>query len=395
MNENILWLPSWYPGKLDAYTGDFIQRHAIALSAFVPVNVLYIVRDKNKLVTDSVKIEEVQHGKLSETIIYYYSPPHPIGIIDKYLSIRKYNSIYRKQLGDLIEKQGLPGAVHVHVPYKAGVIALWMKKKFGVGYYVTEHWAGYDNANPDNFYSRPWSFRHVVRKVLRKSKCVIPVNKDLEKKLKSIEPAIKTRIIPNTVDTTLFYLGEVPSPFIRFVHYVSSYKGQKNTEGLLNVFSELQKKRHDWECIMYGPADPRLNSIVEKYGLQKKVRFTGEVSYQKVAELVRTASIFVSFSNYENQPCSILEALCCGLPVIATNTGGIPEIIHPGNGILVDPKNEIQLLHAIETMMNTLNGYDRKKIAEDAGKKFSYTEVGKQLWSLYKESMLYNKSIIS
>src|SRR5687767_2101897 len=385
MNDNILWLPSWYPGKLDAFTGDFIQRHAIALSAFVPVHVLYIARDKNKLITDSVKIEATQRGNLSETIIYYYSPANAINTIDKYFSIRKYNSIYKKYLNELIAKQGLPAAVHVHVPYKAGLIALWMKRKFGIDYFVTEHWAGYDKENPDNFFSRPWPFRHIVRKIFRNSKCVVPVNKDLEKKLKSIEPAIKTKIIPNTVDNNLFYLSQPNTPVIRFVHYVSSYKGQKNTEGFLKVFFELQKKRNDWECILYGPADAKLVKIVEEYGLQEKIRFTGEIPYQKVAELVRAASVFVSFSNYENQPCSILEALCCGLPVIATNTGGIPEIINSGNGILVEPKNEIQMLHAIETMMNTLHKYDRKIIAENAVKKYSYPEVGKLLLSLYKE----------
>ena len=385
MNNNILWLPSWYPGKLDAFTGDFIQRHAIALSAFASVHVLYIVRDIKKLVTESIKTEEHHYGNLSETIIYYYSPFHPVKTLDKYFSIRKYNSIYKKYLKDLFKKKGLPAAVHVHVPYKAGLIALWIKKKYGIDYYVTEHWAGYDKANPDNFFSRPWSFRHIVRKILGNSTCVVPVNKDLDKKLKSIEPSIKTKIIPNTVDSSLFYLVQSNSPVIRFVHYVSSYKDQKNTEGILKVFSKLQEKRDDWECVMYGPADARLVKLVEQYSLQQKIRFTGEISYSKVAELVRAASIFVSFSNYENQPCSILEALCCGLPVIATATGGIPEIINSQNGILVEPKNEIQLLHAIETMMNTLKEYDRNKIAEDAGKKFSYPEVGKQLLTLYKE----------
>jgi len=383
MNKNILWLPSWYPGKQDAFTGDFIQRHAVALSAFVPVHVLYIVRDKDRSVTDSVKIEEKHSGHFLETIIYYSTPDYPVRTLDKYFSIRKYNSIYKKYLKDLFGKQGLPATVHVHVPYKAGLIALWIKRKYGIDYFVTEHWAGYDKTNPDNFFSRPWSFRHIVRNILRNSICVVPVNKDLEGKLKSIEPGIKTKIIPNTVDDRLFYFEHTSPPVIRFVHYVSSYKGQKNTEGLLKVFFELQQKRDDWECIMYGPADAKLIKIVQQYALQQKVRFTGEISYRKVAELVRTASIFVSFSNYENQPCSILEALCCGVPVIATRTGGIPEIIHPGNGILVEPKSEKQMLQAIETMMNTLAEYDRKTIADDAAIKFSYLVVGTQLLSLY------------
>lgn len=383
MNKPILWLPSWYPGKLDIFTGDFIQRHARALSLFTKVHVLYIVRDKNRLVTGTIEKEEKQSGNLSETIIYYASPDYPVKALDQYYSMRRYNGIYKKYLEEIFKKQGLPGAVHVHVPYKAGLIAQWIKRKYGMDYFVTEHWAGYDRANPDNFFSRPYAFRHIVRNILKNSACVVPVNKDLESKLKSLEPAIKTRIIPNTVDTSVFNPLENNSPVLKFVHYVSSFKGQKNTEGLLKVFSELRKKREDWECIMYGPPDVRWKSYVQDYGLQQNIRFIGEISYSEVAEWVRKSLVFVSFSNYENQPCSILEALCCGVPVIATKVGGIPEIINSSNGILVEAGDEMALLNAIEKMMNTFLQYDRNSIARDAGNKYSYESVGKQLFSLY------------
>jgi len=185
------------------------------------------------------------------------------------------------------------------------------------------------------------------------------------------------------VDTGLFCPEEDIPTGIRFVHYVSSFKGQKNTEGLLEVFSRLLKKRDDWECILYGPADTRLLKNVQDSGLQKNIRFTGEISYSEVAGCVRKATAFVSFSNYENQPCSILEALCCGAPVIATRVGGIPEIIHSQNGILVNPGDEDGLFNAIETMVNNVQRFDRKAIAADAAAEYSYESVGKQLYSLY------------
>jgi glycosyltransferase involved in cell wall biosynthesis len=103
-----------------------------------------------------------------------------------------------------------------------------------------------------------------------------------------------------------------------------------------------------------------------------------------VAEIVRSASAFVSFSNYENQPCSILEALCCGVPVIATKVGGIPEVINSQNGILIDPLNESQLLHAMEMMMGKFKNFDLESIAKSAKMKFSYNAVGSQLNLLYQ-----------
>jgi hypothetical protein len=93
--KGVLFLPSWYPSRLDAFTGDFIQRHALALSLFIPVHVVFIVRDKKRIVTDSVKIEETKIGNLTETIIYYSCKNYKLGIADRLMSMRKFKLIYQ------------------------------------------------------------------------------------------------------------------------------------------------------------------------------------------------------------------------------------------------------------------------------------------------------------
>ncbi|HYM92826.1 MAG TPA: glycosyltransferase, partial [Chitinophagaceae bacterium] len=326
-NSYILWLASWYPNKLEPFNGDFVQRQAKALAAFTTVHVLHIVRDKNKKVTASVKIEELRTGNLIETIIYYAIPDTYLTNADRFFSMNRYKKLYKKYLQQLFLEKGLPAVVHVHVPYKAGLTALWIKKKFGIDYFVTEHWAGYSKENPDNFFQRPYFFRFIVKKILSRAKCIVPVSEELGKKLRSIVPGIEMKIVPNTVDCSLFYFNDPKPEIFRFLHYVSPHKNQKNTEGLLKALGELRQRRDDWECMMYGLKDNTLIELAKKYELEKNINFTGEIIYKKVAELVRAGSAFVSFSNYENQPCTILEALCCGLPVIATKVGGIPEII--------------------------------------------------------------------
>jgi len=382
--RSILFLPSWYPSDVDAFTGDFIQRHALALSLFMRVHVVFIVKDNSKTFAKSIRIEEKNTGNLTETIIYYTSKNYGVAFIDRFMSIRKYNSAYKRFFSKWISQNGKPFAVHVHVPYKAGLIALWLKKKYNLNYYVTEHWTGYDKSTKDNFYSRPPSFRYITKKILRNAKYTVPVSKDLADKLNSIVPGIRTNVIPNTVNEKFFYFEAKEPKIFRFIHYVSSMKGQKNTEGVIKVFSELKKIRQDWECIMYGPADQELSKLVITAGLEEKIKFTGEISYAQVAEVVRSASAFVSFSNYENQPCSILEALCCGVPVIATKVGGIPEVINSQNGIIINPLNESQLLHVMEMMMDNFKNFDLESIAKDAKMKFSYHAVGSQLNLLYQ-----------
>ncbi|HLF45514.1 MAG TPA: hypothetical protein VI548_03770, partial [Chitinophagaceae bacterium] len=78
----ILWLPSWYPCKLTPYDGDFIQRHARAVSAFVSVQVVHFIRDKDGTVTKDIRIEENKTDKLTETIVYYYSKTLPVQAAD-------------------------------------------------------------------------------------------------------------------------------------------------------------------------------------------------------------------------------------------------------------------------------------------------------------------------
>jgi glycosyltransferase involved in cell wall biosynthesis len=384
MNKEILWLPGWYPSKIDAFTGDFIQRHAKALALFAPVHVLFIVRDKNRVVTNSVHVEERINGNLTETIIYYASNNYWFAFADKFMSMKKYKEAYKQYFSKKTLQNKSSVAVHVHVAYKAGLIALWIKRKFGLEYYVSEHWSGYGKTDPDNYFTRSPIFRHLNRKILLQSKCIISVSEDLAKKIYFIAPSSNIKVIPNVVDEKSFYLEKKESGVFRFAHNVSYWKGPKNTEGLLNAFFELQKKRSGWECVMYGPVPIELIEMTNRLGLKERIRFTGEILYENVAEIVRTATVYVSFSNYENQPCSILEALCCGVPVIATRVGGIPEIINSQNGLLISPGNESELVQAMNKMMDNISDFNNNEIAEDARSKFSYETVGKELLSLYR-----------
>ena len=65
------------------------------------------------------------------------------------------------------------------------------------------------------------------------------------------------------------------------------------------------------------------------------IQFTGMLPYEEVARLMRNSDAFVLFSLYENMPCVVLEALCCGLPVITSDVGGLKEVINQENGVLV------------------------------------------------------------
>lgn len=154
---------------------------------------------------------------------------------------------------------------------------------------------------------------------------------------------------------------------------------------MLRSFTRLIKKRQDFELVIVGPASTALKEEVMQSGLASFVVFAGEISYPEVALQMQQASALVLFSRYENFPCVVIEALSCGLPVIAADTGGIGEAVNETNGMLVQSENEEELTTALNKVMNEYSKFDREKIAYDSGHRFSYEAIGKQFHDLYNE----------
>lgn len=126
----ILVLPSWYPSEVDPFSGDFVQRHIEAISAYRQQYVIHVIKDENALITNNVKEVFSKKNNYRELVIYYHIKKCGISILDQFLSDRKYQRVFRKAVRKYIESEGSPALVHVHVAMKAGLIALWIKKDF-------------------------------------------------------------------------------------------------------------------------------------------------------------------------------------------------------------------------------------------------------------------------
>ena len=387
----VLILAGWYPSRVDRHTGDFVQRHVRAIALYEKVVVLHLVKDE-ALGGRKVEIQACRQGNLVEYIVYYNAR----GPLERGISLFRSLYLGQKMVSRIKKEHGIPSLIHVHAVWKAGLLGLWLKKRYGWGFLLTEHWAGYTRQNPWGLHAQHALVRRLYAKVFAATDLFLPVSKAQAGDIQQWFPGVPYEVVYNVVDTDLFH----PSPSadggvnpsadggIKKCIHVSTMGYQKNIEGILRVLEQLCAAREDVNITLVGPYTPAIRqALADKGLLDRRVFLTGEISYPEVASLMSASHFLLLFSRYENLPCVILEALCCGLPVIATRVGGIPEVLDNSNGILVDSEREDQLLQALYSMLDGYALYDRPLIANKAAQQFSYPIVGGQLAGIYRRML--------
>ncbi|MEJ7828261.1 MAG: glycosyltransferase [Segetibacter sp.] len=381
----VLVLPGWYPTNADPYPGDFNQRHVMAAGLYTPQVVLYIAKNQ----TETIHVVTQTISKPTDTVleIKILYPKKKNRYWDVIHSNFFFLTLLLKHAQIIKQKLGIPRLLHAYIVIRGGAAAWVLSKKWKVPFILTENWTIYYREDPGYIKQRNFLFRLTVRKIFKNVKRFLPVTQDLNKQVQQLFGAVPATIIPNVVDTDLFFYTEAKAanePF-RFIH-VSTMTYQKNPEGLLRAFKPFHASYPNTSLLMVGPYPKEVLAYAQSLGLDAEiVNFTGEVKYEQVASWLKESNALVLFSRYENLPCVILEALCCGVPVISTNAGGIAEVINDSNGIIIFDGKEEQLQEALEQVYNTYLRFNRVRIAEVASKKFSYTTVGNEIDKVYKE----------
>jgi glycosyltransferase involved in cell wall biosynthesis len=380
----VLWLASWYPDEYEPTNGDFVQRHAKAVSTLIQVDVIHITqagKDKSHL----HKIVLNDDENLHEAIHYFAFKKTGITFIDKVRYNRTYFNYYKNILKKYINEKGEPDLIHIHVPMKAGLLVLWLKKEFNIPYIVSEHSSLYLKAAEDNFDTRSFYFRHNTKKIFQQASLVTNVSSAIAKVLQQKFGLNDIRIIPNVVDTNHFYFKpKEKNKIFRWLH-VSTMYPLKNVDKIIQTFASIGKQRDDWELILVGPINTEYKKLVANLNLQSKIKFIGEVTHKEVSDQMQQSDAFIMFSRHENFPCVIIEALCCGLPVVSSNVGGIAEAVDHSNGILIEANNTDQLQTAIVSVMDNPAQFNAEKITAEASSKYNYTTVAHQFLNIYQD----------
>ncbi len=385
---NVLWLASWYPNRTSPFNGDFIERHALATAAFVDkLFIISIVKDE-AMPAGAVEIVKQQTGNIYTYIAYYGKSKTGTG--EKLFSLVKYFSLQKKIYQEIEKTFAQPALTHVNVAMKAGLFALYLKRFKNIPYVITEHWSIYNLQFSPNILDMGKLFVWLTKKIFSNASLVMPVSNALADNIKRLVGNIQCRTVPNVVNTKLFFYKPATAKVFRFIH-VSNLQYPKNLEGILEACSMLKDKGVVFELQVLGGQNDALKSMAKEYGLlHQYVFFEKAIPYPEVGKRMRQSNALLLFSYFEGLPCVMLEALCCGLPIVSSRVGGIPEVINEGNGILVESGNTAALANAMEKMVINYVDWDNHAIAEKASGLFNYNTVGNEHLTIYRKILNTN-----
>ncbi|MFX1520238.1 MAG: glycosyltransferase, partial [Promethearchaeota archaeon] len=130
-----------------------------------------------------------------------------------------------------------------------------------------------------------------------------------------------------------------------------------------------------------------LTNLIKKYDMTEHIRLLGRLKRKQLLEYMRSSDVFIMNSSYEGLSHTIIEAMGCEIPIIATKIGGNKELIrHHWNGLLVDYNEKPQLEEAIRTIIE--NKVLAKNLVENGKKtykKFTWENHIEKLLVLFHE----------
>lgn len=175
-------------------------------------------------------------------------------------------------------------------------------------------------------------------------------------------------------------------PSKKYIVYIGRLDKKKGIQHILKILPYITKIYPDvfFLIVGQGPFEKELKKIVYTKKLGKHVSFEGWVFHDSLNLYYNLADIFVLPSYTEGYPNVLQEAVTCNKVCIGTDVGGIPDILSDGVGLLVPPKNEVELFKSVKKVLNgnfNINQDKRRKLINE----WSFREYKKKLEYMIKE----------
>ena len=376
-SSHILHLCSWYPNRILPTNGNFIKKHIAVIPSCFRKSVLHVKTDPG------VTSIEIVENKISDTFleVIIYVPYTSFSFI----KLCSFYKGYLKGFKLIKKKQGPISLYHIHVASWIGIWALFSSIFKNKKYIVSEHSSKYLQTKKRNTISTYFSCL-----LFNKSAIVLPVSQTLSDGLTSFGVTVsKRKIIGNVVDFNTFSIQSknvVPLKK-QFIHISTGDSKSKNVAGIIEAVYQLSKRRTDFtlKIICDGDITP-LHKLARSYQLlDSHVFFSGTCESEEICSALNDSIALLMFSNYETFGIVVVEALACGIPVIATDIPAMKELISNSTGILVNPKDTIGLVSAMEKTLNQSPYFEPQLLRESVMNKFDCSIIGAKFNDIYTE----------
>jgi glycosyltransferase involved in cell wall biosynthesis len=363
--HRVLVLTTAYPTTRQPVMGTFVREHARAAAVQQEVAVVHL--DGTRSGGFGLQLEQREVPPVWRLRYRRLPPPLSFGAI-------------ALGLVRVVVKFGRPDVVHAHSLF-AAIPALFLGALLRRPVVYTEYWSVFLPEDPNTL--RP-ALARAARSALNRASVVLPVSTALESQLRRIAPQASFKVVRNGVDTRVFAPADT-KPRRTTIGLVSVGLMDDDSKGfdlLLEAFARSQQPLR-LQLVGDGVHRGRYEQLADELGIADRVSFLGIVDKKTVAELMREADVFVLASRFENNPVVLLEALSCGLPVVATAVGGVPEVVTHERGVLVAPNDPDALAAGIDAVVDRLATFDGKELAGRAREAFSLEAIGSELGRIY------------
>lgn len=323
-----------------------------------------------------------------ENIFYHevYIPQYPL------FQHAPYETALAGKIVEIVKSNHLE-LLHVHyaIPHaSAALMAKQILKEYHIHIPVVTTLHGTDIT----LVGREASYEPVVTWSINQSDAVTAVSDSLVRDtLKHFSVMRPIRMIPNFIDFERFnkkprqHFKDLIAPNSeRIIVHTSNFRKVKRVEDVVRIFNIIQQKvPAKLLLIGDGPERSNIEKVCRELQVCDKVTYLGK--QEAIEEILSICDLFILPSESESFGLSALEAMACEVPVISTNTGGLPEVnIHGKTGFLSDIGNYEEMAeNALSLLSNNDLLIEFRKNALEQAKKFDLNLVLNQYVEVYEE----------
>lgn len=229
----------------------------------------------------------------------------------------------------------------------------------------------------------------IERKLVTTADKVIAVSHSCADELKLYYGIDTVEVVSNGVDTNFFVPAKNNNKRRRsYILYAGSLDSLKGLADLVMAAKYIcqENKGVKFALVGKGSFEKRLKSLIHSLNLDENFSFAGYVDQNILLKHYQNATVFVHPSYHEGLPTTILEAMSCGIPTVATVAAGTSEIVTDGEtGLLVPPRDPEKLAIAILTLLNDKEL--RRRMGENARKRvekyFEWNAISEKYGKMY------------